>query len=152
MKVRVLTDFPERFAQLKAAIVQTKEGYLQHLHIARFRLRPPFVHITFVDHESREAAQHLQGGLIQVEVKDRMPLPKGSFFQSEFIGVDVFLENGCLLGRISDIIETGSNDVFVVRDAQRESLIPALQKIVLELDLDKKKMVIDSSKGLVSSC
>jgi len=141
VKIFPLTDFPERFEGLQDVMVQTKEGQHRRYCIAQMRYGPPFV-------SSRDAVQFLRGGLLQVSEHDRVSLPDGGYFQSDLIGLDVYSVEGSYLGIITDVIETGSNDVFVVRDREREYLIPALQNIIKTIDLKEKRMVIDPPEGL----
>lgn len=150
LKVLPLTDFPERFKELGEITIETKEGQHKLCCVDSIRHRPPFVYVTFEKLSSRDMVQFLLGGVLQIPEKERVSLPKGSYFQSELIGIAVYLKNGNLLGTITNIIETGSNDVLVVQKGQAESLIPALKKVVEKIDLQQRRMVIDPPEGLLA--
>lgn len=150
LRIGLLTDFPERFEALESVSVRTKEGQNLRYRIARVRYGPPYVYLIFEGLSSREAVAPLQGGLLQIPEDERICLPEGEYFQSDLIGMDVFLERGVCLGVIESIIETSSNDIFVVKDSEREYLIPALHDIILQVDLAKKRMTVDPSKGLLA--
>jgi 16S rRNA processing protein RimM len=64
------------------------------------------------------------------------------------IGIEVVTTTGEILGRIESIIETGSNDVYVVKSDENEVLIPALESVVLDVDLEHKRMQVDLPEGL----
>ena len=150
VKVLLLTDFPERFKSLREVIVQTKEKQEQEQYqIEYVRLGLPFVYITFAGLSSSAQVDSLIGGLIQLPEEQRVPLPEGSYYQFELQGMDVYLEEGTLLGKVNQVLQTGSNDVFVVKSGEREYLIPALHTVVREIDLTKKRMMIRPVEGLL---
>ncbi len=150
VKVLLLTDFPERFKSLREVIVQTKEKQEQEQYqIEYVRFGLPFVYITFAGLSSSAQVDSLIGGLIQLPEEQRVPLPEGSYYQFELQGMDVYLEEGTLLGKVNQVLQTGSNDVFVVKSGEREYLIPALRTVVREIDLTKKRMMIRPVEGLL---
>lgn len=145
----LLTDFPERFDHLKAVIVQSGREVPHRLQILRVRHGAPFVYLTFVGLTDIDAVECLRGGLIQVPASERIVLPKGSYFQSDLIGMDVCLKDGTSLGKITEIFETGGNDIFIVTGEKGELLIPAIRKFVKEIDVARKKVEIDPVEGLL---
>lgn len=149
VKVALLTDSPGRFDNLESVVVPRTEGDLLHLRIAGVRHGAPFVYLTFVGLSNIAQVTHLRGVLLQVPVSERVSLPEGRYFHSELLGLEVCTVKGVSLGRISNIIETGSRDVLVVSDGQGEFLIPAHPKFVMEVDLARKRMVIDPVEGLL---
>ncbi len=150
LKVKLLTDFPERFEALPEVSIKTQEGQTERCQISRMRYGPPFIYLMFEGLSSREAVAHLQGGVLQIPQSERVSLPEGGYFRSDFVGMAVFLKNEDCIGKIESIIETGSNDVFVVKDGERENLIPALRTIIMNIDFKKKRMTIDPPEGLLS--
>jgi 16S rRNA processing protein RimM len=78
-----------------------------------------------------------------------MPLPDHTYYRDQIVGLRVVTTAGETLGTITEILVTGSNDVYVVRDEQRETLIPALKEIVREVDVTGGRMVIDPVDGLL---
>lgn len=148
VKVLLLTDFPDRFKLLQEVIVQTREES-QQLHIDHVRYGPPFVYITFTGFSSVTEVDPLIGGLIQIPEEERVPLPEGSYYQFELQGMDVYLEEGTFLGKVDQIFQTGSNDVFVVKSGEREYLIPALHTVVKKIDISKREIIIHPMDGLL---
>lgn len=149
VKVSLLTDFPERFDDLKAVIIQSERAVPQRLQILRVRHGTPFVYLMFVGLVDIADVECLRGALIQVPVSERVVLPEGSYFQSDLIGMDVCLKDGMCLGKITEIFETGGNDIFVVTREKREWLIPVIRKFVKEIDLARKRVEIDPVEGLL---
>ena len=149
VKVSLLTDFSERFDNLKAVIVQSGRELPYRLQILRVRHGAPFIYLTFVGLVDIDSVERLRGGLIQVPASERIVLPQGSYFQSDLIGMDVCLKDGTCLGKIAEILETGGNDIFVVTAEKGELLIPAIRKFVKEIDLARKKVEIDPVEGLL---
>ena len=102
--------------------------------------------------ESRNLAETLVGSELFIE-KTRLPeLEDESYYWFDLIGISVFTSNGDYIGRIESIMPTGSNDVYVVKnpdkDHDNEVLIPALTSVVLEIDLELKTMRVDLPEGL----
>lgn len=149
VKVFPLTDFPDRFNNMRDVIVRTKEGRTYQYQIEKARFRHPAVYIYFAGVTSLEEARTLVGGLIQAPEEERVPLPEGSYYQYELEGLDVYLEEGRYLGKVADIIQTGSNDVYVVRWEGKEFLIPALKSVVRNISLSERRMIIHPIEGLL---
>jgi len=73
----------------------------------------------------------------------------GDYFWFELIGLMVFLSSGRCLGTLKEIIATGSNDIFVIKEGEKEYLIPAIQEVVEEIDLKNKRIIIHEVEGLL---
>jgi len=95
-----------------------------------------------------DRAQDFKGARILLDKTALPQLEEGVYYWSDLIGLRVFLIDGTSLGNIESIIETGSNDVYVVRKGNRETLIPALEKVVKAVDLESKTMQVDLPEGL----
>ena len=96
----------------------------------------------------REAAQALRGAGLYIE-KNRLPvLEDGHFYWFELIGLEVYTEGGHFLGRLVSILATGSNDVYVVRHADQETLVPALASVVKRVDTAARRMEVILPEGL----
>jgi 16S rRNA processing protein RimM len=149
LKVSPLTHFPRRFNQLRDITIQTKESQSQTYRIEQVRYASPFIYLKLAGLSSPEEAQSLAGGIILISEEERLPLPKGSYYHFEIEGLHVYLESGVLLGKIESVLETGSNDVFVVKEEGKEFLIPALSSIVKEINLPERRMTIRPMEGLL---
>ena len=76
-------------------------------------------------------------------------MEKDSYFWFDLIGMAVFTTTGEYLGRLESIIETGSNDVYVVQDGKEEVLVPALESVVVDVDIEANRMQVELPEGLV---
>lgn len=98
--------------------------------------------------EDMDLARSLVGEELFVP-EDRLPsLPEGEYYHYQLVGLAVETREGRLLGPLRSILETGGNDVFVVDCDGRELLIPAIENVVLGVDLEKKKITVDLPEGL----
>jgi 16S rRNA processing protein RimM len=118
---------------------------------ARPHKKVQLVCLEKIDHIDQ--AEPLVGSEVYVERADLPPLEKGTYYWSDIIGLSVFTIDGGFLGRVVGVIPTGSNDVYVVSassgDKQQEVLVPALESVVLDIDLKQKTMRVDLPDGLV---
>jgi len=97
-----------------------------------------------------EGAKLLQGQPIEIRRDQVYPLPDGQYYRFQIIGLKVKTTAGEPLGTISEILPTESNDNYIVRQANREILIPAIDDVVKSIDLDKGEMVIEPIDGLLT--
>ena len=96
-----------------------------------------------------ETAAKLRGSVVLIE-KNMLPVLKdGEFFYDQLIGLDVFSAEGVFIGKVHEIFETGSNDVYVVKNMGREHLIPAIKDVINKIDIQGRKLVINVIKGLL---
>ncbi len=98
---------------------------------------------------SPEDARRLQGRDLMVPEEESPPLPEGVYYYYQIIGLKVFTVDGEYIGRVTDIIETGSNDVYVVRDGDKEYLIPAVRDVIRDIDLQNRRIIISPEAGLL---
>ena len=99
--------------------------------------------LSKIEHvNDRIDADELKGFLIGINKIDLPALEKGKYYWSDLIGLEVINQSGFNFGIIDSIMETGSNDVLVVKDL-KETLIPYLSDVILKIDLDKKNVLVD---------
>ncbi|MCL6634950.1 MAG: ribosome maturation factor RimM [Peptococcaceae bacterium] len=148
VRVLPLTDYPERFQQMSRVRVSVK-GAGRVLNIEEVYPHKRFFIIKFREVKDMDAAEKLRGGLLEVTREELVPLPEGSFYIFDIIGLNVYDTGGNRLGEISDVLQTGANDVYVVKTAGRPLLIPALKQVVREVDLSGRRMVVELPEGLM---
>ena len=97
-----------------------------------------------------ETAAKLKGCFALVDRENAVRLPEDSFFICDIIGCSVYDENSALLGQVMDVLQTGSNDVYVVRDdSDMQILIPALKSVVKKVLPEQKRIDVIIPKGLL---
>jgi len=149
VKVIPYTDFPERFEKTRKLFLN-KDGLLREVCIDRAILREKDVILKIKGIDTPEEAAEYRRALLQIPRDEVWPLPADSYYRFQIIGLTVTTADGVALGRVADILETGSNDVYVVRDnGKREYLIPALRDVIKDIDLEKGLMVIQPLPGLL---
>ncbi|MFC1998186.1 ribosome maturation factor RimM [Chloroflexota bacterium] len=143
-KVEIHTDFPQRFAP-------SNKVYIDGAAITIERSRPNkgnvILKLDGVD--SIEQVEALKGKYLQIPQNDSMPLEDDEYYQFQIIGLEVSTTKGRLLGKIDQIFVTGSNDVYVVKGQDGEFLIPAMDDVVKQIDLDNGTMTIEEIEGLL---
>jgi 16S rRNA processing protein RimM len=97
----------------------------------------------------RSQAETMIGCELFIEKSELPILEEGTYYWFDLIGLDVYTAEEEYLGRIESILETGSNDVYVVQNSAGEILIPAIESVILDIDLGKKQMRVDLPDGLI---
>jgi 16S rRNA processing protein RimM len=105
--------------------------------------------IAFQGYEDREAVGELRNQLVMVRADDRPPLEEGEYYHHQILGLRVFNEDGQFLGQVVEILETGANDVLVIRPEQgAELLLPMLESTVLSVNLESGELQVHLLPGL----
>ena len=144
IKVEVVTDFPERFASGKVVYLN---GYPLEIEKCRPHKQHLLVKLATVD--SVEAAEKLRGQDLTIPSTELYCLPDGQYYAFQLIGLKVVTTEGETLGRITDIMSTASNDVYIVEGKRGDILIPSIEDVVKSIDLEKGKIVIEAIEGLL---
>jgi 16S rRNA processing protein RimM len=147
MIMEVFTDFPERLRLGVTLYVGDEQVPMQ---LVKVRQHVKGLLVSFQGCSSPEAAGELRNQLVYVLAADRPPLPEGDYYHHQIIGLHVLSDQGEPLGTVTEILETGANDVFVIRPQNGpEILIPDTDEVVLTIDLTKGEMVIHLLPGLL---
>lgn len=148
LRILPLTDYPERF-QKKGRVLVSVNGSRREFQIEEAYPHKKFFIVKFKEVEDMNAAEKLKGGLLEVTRGELVSLPKDSYYIFDIIGLKVDAPGGERLGEITDVIQTGANDVYVVETGGKPILIPALKQVVKEIDLAGGRMVVELPEGLV---
>jgi 16S rRNA processing protein RimM len=98
---------------------------------------------------NRVDAADLQGSILETPASETPSLPEGTFYHYQIVGMEVWTTDGNSLGKVTDIISTGSNDVYVVQTSEDEVLIPATPDVVTKVDIDSGRITVDVIPGLL---
>jgi 16S rRNA processing protein RimM len=136
VKVISLSDDDTRFKKLKDVYIDGKKE-----KIIGFKLQPGRVVLKIEGVETIEEAQKLKNKLIEVTRENAIKLPNDTYFVADLIGCTIYDEDKNDLGKIFDVLFTGSNDVYWVK-GKKELLIPVLKDIVLDINIETKSVTI----------
>lgn len=148
VKVYPLTNDMSRFSKLKEVFIDENDQLVKYeVQSVKFLSNTVVLKLKGVDTE--EAANKLRNFYIKVDRKAAVKLPKHTYFICDLIDLEVYDEKGMLLGTVRDVLQTGSNDVYVVQNSGKDILIPALKEVVKEVDLWNKKIIVELPEGLI---
>ncbi|NLM44190.1 MAG: 16S rRNA processing protein RimM [Clostridiales bacterium] len=148
VKVYPLTDNIKRFDLVKQVYID-EDNELITLDVINVKYLKNMVIIRFKGINDVDSAETLRNKYIKVHRKDTVKLPKDSYLICDLIGLKVMTESGEVLGKVAEILKTGSNDVFVVRSENKEILIPGLKSIFKKIDIENKIIIVELLEGLV---
>ena len=143
LKVEPLTDFSRRF-QPGATVCASGVTYT----VRRARPHRGALLLELEGIETREQAETLRGLLLEVPEEGLASLPQGRYYRFQILGMEVVDREGRSLGRVEEVLDTGANDVYLVRDREGELLIPAIDSVVKEVDVAGRRMVVELIEGL----
>jgi 16S rRNA processing protein RimM len=144
--LEILTDFPERLHRGLTVYIGPQH---QPLRLRSLRQIEEGLLVSFQGYEGREAVGELRNQLVMVRTDDRPPLEEGEYYHHQILGLRVIDERGQFLGNVVEILETGANDVLVIRPEQGEELLlPMLESTVLSVDLESGEMHVHLLPGL----
>lgn len=143
--VETLTDFPNHLAEVETVYL----GEAAEPHSLRgVRIHRKQLLVQLADCSDRETADTFRGQLVQIRGEAASPPPPGRYYQHQLLGLSVVTDEGEALGEIVEIIETGSNDVYVVRGPAGELLLPVLRSVIQSIDLEARRVVVHLIPGL----
>jgi 16S rRNA processing protein RimM len=150
MKVLPLTSDISRFDYLKMVWVENKGKLTEHF-VKKVRYHKRFVLITLSGIDTVEKASEYKNCYIKVNRKYARPLDEDEYFIADLLDCDVY-QNKVLLGKITDVLQTAGNDVYVVSgDKYGEILVPAVASVVLDVDIERKRISVKLPEGLVEN-
>lgn len=150
IKVSPESDHPDRLATLPQMMVFVQKGTVrQPYRVTGASVQQAYWRLKLQGVDTREQAEALIGGELQISRDKVLPLPKGNYYVFELLGLSVVTVQGEALGEIVEVLQPGANDVYVVRGEQeQELLIPAIKQVVKSIDLEARRMVVDPLPGL----
>ena len=149
MKIFPTTDDPGRYKKLKKVFLDTGAG-MNELKIESVKFFKKFVIVKFEGYDSINDIEKYKGRSIFVSREDAVRLGRNEYFVADLIGMRVVDENGNELGELTDVMETGANDVYVIRLMNGgELLLPAIKQCILSVDVNEAVMKIHVLDGLM---
>lgn len=148
LRVIPSTDDITRFERLKSIYVVSKDVNEYEIETVRYHKNYILLKLKGIDNMSD--AELLKNTLIKIERKDTLPLGKDEYYIKDLMDIEVMTEEGRNLGKIVDIIVTGSNDVYVIdsKETSKQMLIPAIKEVIKKVDIENRQMVVKLLEGL----
>ncbi len=149
VKVLPLTDDPARFEDLEWVYL-SYNNQLEKKIIQSIRYQKNNIILKFKDINSIDEIEKYKSCMLVIDREMAVELPENTYFIRDLIGVEVRLENGESLGKIIDVIETGSNDVYVIKPNKgSDILIPAIKQVIQHVDIEENIMIVKLLEGLI---
>ncbi len=137
LKIYPLTDDTRRFRKLKYVIIDDKE-----VKVSWCKLQNDRVIIKLEGIDSIEQGEKLKTKYINVRREDAVNLPEDTYFIADLVGCEVFDTKDEYIGKVHEVIKTGSNDVYWIKKDKKEVLVPAMKEFVPLIDIKEKKIII----------
>ena len=147
VKVYPTTDDPELYERVKNVYLQIR-GTEIPLKIQHVRYFKQLVIVKFEGIDVIEQIQPYLKGELYVTREDMPALEEGHYYIPDLIGLKVFTDEGEDIGVLDDVMKTGANDVYVVKNGEEEILIPVVEQFVREVDLEEGKVTVHLIEGM----
>jgi len=147
VKVVPWTDYPEVFERIKKVYIKHKSE-TKELDIVNIKYQKNNLIIKFKQIPSIEDAEKYKNMILLAERDALGELPEGVYYIADLIGCRVVTDDSEELGTISDVINTGSNDIYEVSDGEKKKYIPVIDDVVLNIDIENKIITVHMMDGL----
>ncbi|RKD24180.1 ribosome maturation factor RimM [Ammoniphilus oxalaticus] len=152
LRIFSVTDFPEERFQKGSELFLAHDSLQEPLPITiqSVRKQKNLYIVKLKEFDNINQVEKYKGGVFRVSEEDRIDLEEGEFYYDDIVGCEAWSDEGVNLGVISDILETGANDVWVVkREGQKDLLLPYIDDCILEVDVAEKRVKVHVMEGLM---
>lgn len=147
LKVFPLTDYMERFEELDWVYI---EGYSEKFYIKNTKYMSTVVLLSFKEHEDINLVERFKGKYLLIDESQRRDLPEDTYYIADIIGLHVYTLNNEYIGKVKDIIQTGPNEVYIIKgENNKEIMIPAVKEFIPQICLKERKVIIDPIEGMI---
>lgn len=145
IKIMPYTDYPELLCEFDRLFLGKNH---EEINVERSRVFKNMVIAKLEGYDTPEVAEKLRNKILYMH-RDDLELDEDTYFIQDLIGIEVSdADSGFVYGKITDVMQTGANDVYVVQGKDREYLIPAIPEVVITTDIDANTMTIRPLEGL----
>lgn len=138
--------------EIDSAYLLSAEGTRKEYFISRVKPQKKWAIVHFEGLDTIEDVEPHVGKNLELPESEFPALPAGEYYHFQILGLEVYAESGDWLGIVSNIIETGSNDVYEVENKDGKTiLLPAIKDVIRKIDLDEKKIIIHLMEGLLDA-
>ena len=152
VKVRLDTDFPDRFSRLKQVCIRDKDGSAQMVNVETSRIHKGQALLKIKGINSINDAETLRNQFVQVRKEEAVQLPSNEFYIHDILGFAVHVLDGDVLGNLAQVLQgpVGGNDVYVVRGGTLgEVLLPVVRQVIRKVDIEAKRIWVTPMAGLL---
>jgi 16S rRNA processing protein rimM len=145
VKIMPYTDYPELLCEFDRLFLGKNH---EEITIERSRVFKNMIIAKLKGYDTPEAAEKLRNKILYMH-RDDLELDENTYFIQDLIGIEVSdADSGFVYGKITDVMQTGANDVYVIQGKDREYLVPAIPEVVISTDIDENTMTIRPLEGL----
>ena len=149
VKIKPFTDEINRFDRLKKIYISNKNGKKEY-QIQKVKYHKNMVLMKLEGVDTPEQADLLRQSYLLVDRADEEPLEEGVYYIVDLLGLEVYTDDNKLLGKVDDIFNTGSNDIYVVKDEMgKQILLPGIPEVLKNVDLEKGRITVHLIPGLI---
>ena len=149
VKVNPWVNDVTRFDDLKKVYIKIRKEE-KVLEIEEVKYHKNQVLLKFKGVETVEQAEMLRNAILEIDRKDAIPLEEGEYFIADLLESEVYTDEGEKLGILEDIFNTGSNDIYVVKNELGKSiLLPRIKEVFKEIDVENKIIIVHLIEGLI---
>lgn len=153
LKVIADTDFAEeRFSSGQKLVILKDDAFVKEVVVANAQLHKGTYLVSFEEYNNINQVEAFKGCWLVISADDQQELPEDEFYHHQIIGLKVLTTEGKHLGTIKEILQLGSNDVWVVKRPEakkKDALIPYISQVVQQVNLEKGEVLIELMEGLI---
>lgn len=148
LKVFPLTDNLDRFDDLKIVYIGNNK---EKVEIEQVKYHKGLAIIKLKEFHNINQVLKFKDDFLYIDVEDKVELPEDHYFIFDIVDCNVYDTEGRKIGVVTDVLQYTSNDVYVVKDKEKnkEYLIPAVKEFVVDIDVENKKIIIDPIEGMI---
>ncbi len=148
VKVAAWTDYPEVFEDIEYVYVKKKDAY-ERLDISNIKYQRSNLIVKFSQIKDIDEAQRYKNFILYAERVQLGKLPEGAHYIADLIGLEVVTKEGKSVGTIADVINTGGSDIYdIKREGQKNLMIPVIDEVVLNIDVEGGRVTVNMMDGL----
>lgn len=150
VKIKPFTEnTKKRFDNLKKVYIKTKKEKKEY-EIEEIKYHKEMVLAKFKGIETIEEAEKFRNSYLLINRENEKPLEKGTYYIVDMVGLEVYTDEGEKLGILDDIFNSGSSDIYVVKnELGKQILLPAIKEVIKNIDMENRKITVHLIKGLM---
>lgn len=149
VKVNPFVDDVSRFDDLKKVFVKNNKN-VKELEVEEVKYHKNMILIKFKGLNKVEDVEQFRNSYLEVDRENAIKLKEGEYFIADLLGLDVITDENRPLGKLEDIFNTGSNDIYVVKTEDgKQLLLPAISEVIKEINLEENRIVVHLLEGLI---